>query len=173
MVTRTNAAMKTFYIHPAGFFSRFVAFIVDLVIISLGIFLFIAVINLITSFFNLSAFFAQVFGEDSSLVNTLEQVVILTTAFSGLLFSFAYFMFFWVMVGFTPGKALLGLRIVRENTEPITWRRAFLRMVGYWVSAIPFFLGYVWILFDEHRQGWHDKLADTYVVYVRDITEDK
>lgn len=172
MVIQTNAAIKTFHVHPAGFFSRFVAFIVDLVIISLGIFLIIAGVNLITNFFNLNAFFGQIFGEGSPVVNILEQVIVLITAFSGLLFSFVYFMFFWVMVGFTPGKALLGLRIVRKNREPLTWRRAFVRMVGYWVSAIPFFFGYVWILFDEHRQGWHDKMADTYVVYVREIKDD-
>jgi len=173
LVTQSNAAMKTFYIHPAGFISRFVAFIIDLVIISLVMFLFIGGVNLITNFFNLNAFFGQIFGEDSAVITTLEQVFILATAFSSLLFSFFYFMFFWVMAGFTPGKAVMGLRVVRENREPITWRRAFLRMLGYWVSAIPFFLGYVWILFDQHRQGWHDKMADTYVVYVRDITDDE
>jgi hypothetical protein len=27
------------------------------------------------------------------------------------------------------------------------------------------FLGYLWILFDNRRQGFHDKLAGTYVVY--------
>ena len=173
MVTQTNAAMKTFHVHPAGFISRFVAFIIDLVIISLIMFLFIAGVNLIINFFNFSVLFGQIFGEDSSLLNTMEQIIVLITAFSGLLFTFVYFMFFWVMAGFTPGKAVMGLRVVRENREPITWRRAFLRMLGYWVSAIPFFLGYVWILFDQHRQGWHDKMADTYVVYVRDITDDE
>jgi uncharacterized RDD family membrane protein YckC len=32
------------------------------------------------------------------------------------------------------------------------------------VSGI-FFLGYLWILVDDRRQGWHDKLARTLVVY--------
>jgi len=36
---------------------------------------------------------------------------------------------------------------------------------SYWVSATPLFLGFIWILFDRERQGWHDKLADTHVIY--------
>ncbi len=171
MVTQTNVELKTFYVHPAGFISRFIAFNIDLVIISLIMFLVVAGINLITSFFNIGAFLGQVLGENSVVINTVEQVVILVTAFSGLLFTFFYFMFFWVMAGYTPGKAVLGLRIVRENREPLSWRRAFVRVVGYWVSAIPLFLGYVWVLFDQHRQGWHDKLADTYVVYAKEIKD--
>jgi uncharacterized RDD family membrane protein YckC len=27
-----------------------------------------------------------------------------------------------------------------------------------------FFIGWVWALFDDNRQGWHDKIAETYVV---------
>jgi hypothetical protein len=40
-----------------------------------------------------------------------------------------------------------------------------LRYVGYLVSAIVVSLGFIWILFDSKRQGWHDKIAKTYVVY--------
>ena len=33
-----------------------------------------------------------------------------------------------------------------------------------WVSGLAFGMGFVWILFDRDRQGWHDKLMSTYVV---------
>jgi uncharacterized RDD family membrane protein YckC len=36
--------------------------------------------------------------------------------------------------------------------------------IGKWISAVVFFLGYLWILFDPERQGWHDKLMSTWVV---------
>jgi uncharacterized RDD family membrane protein YckC len=37
-------------------------------------------------------------------------------------------------------------------------------IVGKTISGAVFLLGYLWILFDRERQGWHDKLANTYVV---------
>jgi hypothetical protein len=33
------------------------------------------------------------------------------------------------------------------------------------ISAIPFSLGFLWVSFDRRRQGWHDKVAGTYVTY--------
>ena len=59
----------------------------------------------------------------------------------------------------------MGVRIARINGQPLTIRRALLRYVGYWLSAIPLGLGFFWVLVDDRRQCWHDKLAGTYVVY--------
>ena len=39
-------------------------------------------------------------------------------------------------------------------------------IIGKLVSGIVILLGYVWILFDGKRQGWHDKIAGTVVVNV-------
>jgi uncharacterized RDD family membrane protein YckC len=71
-----------------------------------------------------------------------------------------YFVFFWTFIGSTPGKALLGLQIVRQVG------RALLRFLGYWVSAIPLFLGFIWVLFDRQHEGWHDKISNTHVIYI-------
>ena len=38
------------------------------------------------------------------------------------------------------------------------------RVLGYIVSAI-LMLGFIWIAVDRRRQGFHDKLAGTFVVY--------
>ena len=171
-MAQANAAMKTYHIQPAGFISRFIAFVIDLVIISLMMFLVIAGVNLITNFFNFDALIARALGEGSAIIDMLEHIIVLATTFAGLLLGVFYFLVFWTLAGFTPGKAVLGLRIVRPDREPITGARALLRFVGYWVSAIPLFLGYIWVLLDHHRQGWHDKMAGTYVVYVREIDDE-
>jgi uncharacterized RDD family membrane protein YckC len=83
-------------------------------------------------------------------------------------FGFIYFIFFWVISGFTPGKALLGLRVVRTDGRPVNLGRAVLRLIAYLIAALPLFLGFIWILFDNRRQGWHDKIARTYVIYMWD-----
>jgi len=72
---------------------------------------------------------------------------------------------FWVERGGTPGKLVLGLRIVDAGTGgPPGLGRLVLRYVGYLVSALPLGLGYLWILWDPQKQGWHDKLGHTLVV---------
>lgn len=81
-----------------------------------------------------------------------------------------YFTAFHGAGGQTPGKMLLGLRVVRPTGEAMTFGIAFLRWVGYLFSGLFFGLGFLWIAFDGRKQGWHDKLAATLVVRVgRDV----
>ncbi len=79
-----------------------------------------------------------------------------------------YFGYFWWRQGATPGMRAVHIRVVRAaDGGPITGQQAFLRAVGYWVSSAVFYLGYIWILFDDRHQGWHDKIAETYVIEAR------
>ena len=75
-----------------------------------------------------------------------------------------YFVGFWVWRGQTPGKMAMGIKVIGTDSSPITWQYALLRYFGYVVSAGILFVGFVWIAFDSHKQGIHDKIADTYVV---------
>lgn len=67
--------------------------------------------------------------------------------------------------GATVGKKVFGMRVVTADGQPVGFGRALLRhTVGYLVSSLFFGLGFIWIGFDPHKQGWHDKIAGTYVV---------
>ncbi|ADI14906.1 RDD family protein [Truepera radiovictrix] len=68
--------------------------------------------------------------------------------------------------GQTPGKMLLNLRVVKVDGGALTDADAVLRYLGYVLNGLAFGLGWLWALFDANRQGWHDKLADTFVVKV-------
>jgi uncharacterized RDD family membrane protein YckC len=59
----------------------------------------------------------------------------------------------------------MGLRVVTINGKRLSLLRAILRLIGYLLSALPLYLGFLWTLVDDRRQGWHDKLAGTCVVY--------
>ena len=76
----------------------------------------------------------------------------------------AYFVGFWTWRGQTPGKMIAGVKVIRTDSSPVTWQYALLRYLGYIVSAMLLFIGFIWIAFDSHKQGIHDKVADTYVV---------
>jgi len=74
---------------------------------------------------------------------------------------------FWSYRSATPGKMITRVNIVDAATggKPST-RQFVLRYIGYYISSIPFFLGIIWVAIDKRKQGWHDKLAGTVVVYL-------
>lgn len=81
------------------------------------------------------------------------------------LLPFALTMFFWVKFLGTPGKLLLQCRIADARTgQTLSNQQAALRYIGYFLSAIPLLLGFLWIVWDKRKQGFHDKLANTVVV---------
>ena len=72
---------------------------------------------------------------------------------------------FWMTKQATPGKMLLKLKIVDAQTgSPLTLGQSIGRYLAYYVSIIPFCLGFIWVGIDSKKQGWHDKLAGTVVV---------
>ncbi|UCH51809.1 MAG: RDD family protein [Chloroflexota bacterium] len=83
---------------------------------------------------------------------------------SGVGISIAYLLGFWIWRGQTPGKMAVGVKIIRTDSSPVKWQCALCRLLGYIVSVITLFIGFVWAAFDSRKQGLHDKIADTYVV---------
>jgi uncharacterized RDD family membrane protein YckC len=71
---------------------------------------------------------------------------------------------FWSLIGRTPGMFLLGVRVVTADGGDPGIGRSIIRALGYLVSAI-LLLGFAWIAVDRRRQGFHDKLAGTFVIY--------
>lgn len=73
---------------------------------------------------------------------------------------------FWEYTLATPGKMLVSAKIVDATTlkapAPTQW---IIRYLGYFVSLLPLGLGFLWVAFDPRKQGWHDKLAGTVVVF--------
>ena len=60
---------------------------------------------------------------------------------------------------------MLGLHVVDAATgRNIGFGRAIGRFVGYVISGIALDIGFIWVAFDPQKQGWHDKIASTFVV---------
>lgn len=82
-----------------------------------------------------------------------------------LLLAYSIFAFVLFTKGTTPGKKMLGMRVIKEDGNPVGFFRMFFReVIGKFISGLIFSLGYLWILFDRDNQGWHDKLMSTYVI---------
>ena len=130
-----------------GFWARGIAFLVDSILLSLitlpiGWFVYGSVDN---------DFEEHLSGSSNLLISVVLPAVLLLV--------------FWTQRQSTPGKMMLGARIVDANTggEPDTGQWV-LRYLGYYVSLFALGLGYLWIAFDPRKQGWHDKIAGTVVV---------
>ncbi|MDA8390682.1 MAG: RDD family protein [Gammaproteobacteria bacterium] len=83
-----------------------------------------------------------------------------------LLVGVAYSVFFWVRYLGTPGKLLFRCRVVDAQTHAaLSVSQSLLRNLGYIVSALPCMLGFLWIAWDPRKQGFHDKIAGTVVLY--------
>ena len=72
---------------------------------------------------------------------------------------------FWIAKSATPGKMAIKAVIVDASTgaKP-TSAKLLIRYLGYYVSMLPLFLGFIWVAFDKKKQGFHDKMANTVVV---------
>jgi uncharacterized RDD family membrane protein YckC len=70
----------------------------------------------------------------------------------------------WKIKGTTIGGLVCGLKVVRRDGADINWDTAIVRALGCFLSMIVVGLGFLWIVFDEDRQAWHDKIAGTLVI---------
>lgn len=144
----------------AGFWIRLLALIIDAIIL-----------GIVTSILNSVLGFNR--AQQQALENALQGGGTGATYFSPASFlstaiNWAYFVGMDVYKGATIGKMALGLRVVNANGEKLDIGKAALReIVGKIVSALPLGLGFIWVGFDAKKQGFHDKIAQTYVVKVR------
>jgi uncharacterized RDD family membrane protein YckC len=76
-----------------------------------------------------------------------------------------YWVVTWSLLGGSLGQRALGLRVVNAaDGRNISIARALLRFIGYLVAVIPFAIGLIWAAFNPEKQGWHDRIAGTFVV---------
>jgi len=131
----------------AGFWIRLAASIIDSVLIM------IIILPILTGIYGLDYWVSQAFylGVWDLLINYVFPAIVV--------------IIFWQYKSATPGKMLLKLSILDAKTgdKPST-SQFIIRYLGYYVAMIPLFLGFIWVAFDERKQGWHDKIAGTVVV---------
>ena len=81
-----------------------------------------------------------------------------------LIFFFGYFIIPTVIWGRTPGKWVAGIVVVDSEGQTPGPAAIPREMIGKFVSYLAAGIGIFWLMLDPKRQGWHDKIAGTYVV---------
>ena len=64
----------------------------------------------------------------------------------------------------TLGKIVMGIKVVNKDGQRLDFSKALLRNLSKILSALIMGIGYIMIIFDDRKQGLHDKIADTFVV---------
>ncbi len=155
---------STMRVRPAGFISRFIALVIDIFIISFTSTLIVLGVQEILNFFGMNSAMREWIGLVNSNV-TLQAVLRITAVVLSYMYAILYLSIFWFIVGYTPGKYLLGLKVIRTDGRKLKFGRCLLRALGYSISGMFLFFGFLWIIFDRRRQAWHDKFAGTLVIY--------
>ena len=123
---------------------RFFAWIIDGVVIAVVIFI-LWLAGLV------GADSVEDFGASDGLVNALVTLV--------------YYVAMTAAFGATLGKMALGMRVAdADGNRPGFGAVVMREVVGKIVSALVILIGFFWILVDDRRQGWHDKIGGTFVV---------
>jgi len=86
------------------------------------------------------------------------------------LFFGGYVFAFWLWRGTTIGGIVLNLKVVRLDGRPVDAATAAVRTLAAFLSVAAVGLGFLWCLWDDERQTWHDKVAGTVVVRVPKAT---
>ena len=131
----------------ASFFSRFLASVLD----SILIFCIIFPVMISIYGFQYLRDFGEIQGGFDFFFNWLLPAILVISM--------------WHFKQATPGKMILGLKIVDRTTglKP-SFKQLIIRYMGYFLSTITLGLGFLWMFFDANNQCWHDKLAETVII---------
>lgn len=141
----------------AGVGSRFGSYLIDSILIGVVL----TIINMIGGFGLMGL--AQGGSSNESLFVSLLIIIQIID----ILLCVGYYTYFFGN-GQTLGMKAVNIKLIRTDGNPeIGYWHGFLRYIGMLISALVLCLGYIWILIDENKQGWHDKIADVYVVSAR------
>ena len=125
-----------------GFLTRFIATIIDVIIVWIISYALIFIISILP----------------------LEYLFL----YSYLNSFFILLLYYWLFTGLkgqTPGKMVVGIKVVdSQGNKPGLVTAAIREILGKVISTIPLYLGFLWISWDIKKQGLHDKIATTYVI---------
>jgi uncharacterized RDD family membrane protein YckC len=137
------------HIGYAGLVTRAVAVGLDALVINGIAVITGALVNLIASFF----------GHQGNI----GLLAALLGGAAWIAWSALYFTVFWSLTGQTPGDRLMGIRVYSDTADRIRIRQAFVRYWAMLLAFLPLGAGFLPVLYDEQRRGWHDRIAKTVV----------
>ncbi len=144
------------YFNRADFGQRLVAYIIDTFIVGLIAGIPGGCLAVAGSF---------VFNSDSGAGAGILVLLVILAVLISIVGSILYYGLMWSRTGQTVGKKLMGIKVVStDGVPPSFWIAIGRATIGYALSSTVMDIGFLWMLWDDQQQTWHDKLFGTYVV---------
>jgi uncharacterized RDD family membrane protein YckC len=148
-----------------GFWIRFLASLIDSAILYFSSLIVSVIVSTIGTALGWFASASTYSPEAPATVTPIGLIVVALLLLAFLVWNVGYFVYFW-STGGTLGMKLLRLRVADADTfQPIGIGRALLRYLGIIVASLACYIGLIWAAFDDRKQGWHDKIANTVVIW--------
>lgn len=160
----TRVRKESYTVDYAGFWTRFWAFLIDTLIVVGIVWLFNGIWGLASG----TGFWGREVTDPlapGTAGDSASSLWVVSTVMLFLLIA-SYFIGFWRWRGQTPGKMIMRLKIVHFDGAGMGWGGAVMRFFGYIISILLALTGFFWVIMDTRRQGFHDKIADTFVITV-------
>lgn len=93
---------------------------------------------------------------------TYKGIIVLTSLVLPIFYEVCFVASSWMG---TPGMKLLGIKIIDYDGNRISFGRSIIRYLSQILSGLILCIGYIMIAFDARKQGLHDKIAKTLVIY--------
>jgi len=144
----------------AGFASRFLAFMIDFLILSVVVMITGLLVSQLVqiSVFFLNLFFSINFEVPENF-EFLLYVITLVAVYA------IYYLFFWSFIGTTIGGIIMGIRMVSVRGVKPSFYRCVIRFCMEFVLLPLLVIGSIWIFISPRRQAWYDKVAGIFVIY--------
>ena len=148
----------------AGFWIRFIALMVDAMIISVPIAAFRFAVLIGTSSYG--GLTNALMHQSSAGASPQDIAVNLLASLASALAGFAYFIFLTYYKGATLGKMLVGIQVRNEDLTRLSFGKVVLReTIGRIISQLPLDAGYIMAAFTDRKRGLHDIISGSVVVY--------
>jgi uncharacterized RDD family membrane protein YckC len=161
-----SAGMQQYELADTG--TRFIALIIDYIITFIIGFIVLIIISSFMPPPDPSDYVNGELSRDYQSAN--QQFTLVLLGISIVLTSIYHIYFLTHNDGQTPGKSAMKIKIVKLNGRKLTGGDAFIRnVIGYAISGLFLWFGFIWAAFDQKNQTWHDKMANTVVVKTRQL----
>lgn len=138
-----------------GFVRRACALIIDGVIVVL--------LGLLMVLLSYVGYKVGLSAHGRSMTTSNASALMYILGWGWIVLSAAYFVLFHGMTGKTPGKHLLGVRVVGADGGAVTYGQALIRWAALVLFA-PVLLGFLWVLWSREKRAWHDRVSQTWVI---------
>ncbi|MEX0967687.1 MAG: RDD family protein [Bacteroidia bacterium] len=144
ILDRTDETLSGEQVEYAGFWIRVVAYIIDAIILG--------IVNVSLTWGMTGTFYSTEMNIGLSsvtfLINLVYFAAMESSSYQG-----------------TLGKIAINAKVVDEAGQRISFANALGRYLSKIISAIILLIGFMMVGWDDRKQGLHDKIASTFVIY--------